>query len=99
MTFKFLRNPLVYSYDEQPIYDDEWFYSINKETMTSPRSGKIIPKYTIVTRIVLERFRHKFKPDHKALWYFKTKESAYRFIDYCKGYDEWELKMRRRRTR
>ena len=99
MTFKFLRNPLVYSYDEQHIHIDEWFYSINKETMTSPRSGKIIPKYTMVTRIVLERFRHKFKPDHEAFWYFKSKENAYRFIEKWKRYDEWEWKIRKRRTR
>ena len=97
--FKFFKNPLLYSQEEQPIFADEWFYSVNKESMTSPRSNKIIPKYTIVTRIILERFRHKYKPDHEALWYFKSKENAYRFIEKWKRYDEWELKMRKRRTR
>lgn len=100
--FKFLETHLLKTHDGHYINADEWFYSVNKEPITSPRTGKVIPKYTIVQRIVPIQLKHKFKPDHELLWYFKSRQSAYWLIDIWKGMDklnEWELKQRRRRTR
>lgn len=103
-SFKFFSTVLVKSHDGHDINVDEWFYTVNKERMTSP-SGKVIPKYTIVTRIVDKRLKFKFKPDHEALWYFKSKENAYWCIDIWRRqdkeakYEEWFEKIRRRRTR
>jgi len=86
--FKFLTNLfLLKSHDGHSIYCDEFFYTVNKEKMISPRTGKVIPKYTIVTRIVDKRFRTKFKPDHELLWYFKSKPNAYWLIDIWKRQD------------
>ena len=93
--FKFFSTALVISHDGHNIHCDEWFYTVNKEPMRSP-SGKLIPKYTIVTRIVDKRFKHKFKPDHEALWYFKSKENAYWLIDIWKRQDEIMFRSKRR---
>lgn len=98
-SFKFLSIVLLKSQDEHDIYPDELFYTVNKEQMISPRFGRIIPKYTIVPRIVMGKYKYRFKPDHNALWYFKSKHNADRLIDEWKRYDEWELKQRKRRTR
>ena len=95
--FKFLSNDiLLKSHDGHFIRCDDWFYSVNKENMISPRSGRKIPKYTIVTRIIDKRFRFKFKPDHELLWYFKSKENAYWLIDIWKRQDEIMFRSKRR---
>lgn len=97
--FKFLSTVLLKSHDGHNIYADEWFYTVNKEQMISPRFGRVIPKYTIVQRIVVGKFKYRFKPDHDVLWYFKSRHNAEWLIDVWKRYDEWELKQRKRRTR
>jgi hypothetical protein len=75
--FKFLKNPLIHTHDGAQIYAGDVFYSMNKEDMESVlRPGTIIPKYTIVRRRVDPKFKDVFKPDHEALWYFRSKDSA-----------------------
>lgn len=97
--FKFLSTVLLKSHDGHDIYPDEWFYTVNKEQMISPRFGRVIPKYTIVQRIVVGKFKYRFKPDHDVLWYFKSRHNAEWLIDVWKRHDKWELKQRKRRTR
>jgi hypothetical protein len=82
-TFKFLRTPLFTAHDGGDIYPGEYFYTMNKEVM-----GKSIPKYTIVRRCIHPKFANRFKPDHEALWYFRSKNNA----EYLKGI--WEREDR-----
>ena len=79
--FKFLNTYLVKTEDGHYIQTGEWFYSVNKEIIISPRSKKKIPKYTIVSRYIPHKFKHIFKPDHNILWYFKERVNAYNFIN------------------
>jgi hypothetical protein len=84
--FKFLKKPLLLDYRGDPIYVGEFFHSVNKEDMESlTRPGKIIPKYTIVTRCIQPIHKDKFKPDHKVLWYFKSKAFAEFFVGVCEA--------------
>lgn len=73
--FKFLNNPIAYSYTKNPIFAGEIFYSMNKEVITSI-GGRIIPKYSIVMRTVPYRYEFKYKPDYNTLFYFNTREEA-----------------------
>ena len=73
--FKFLRCPLTEAHDGGLIFAGEEFYTMNKEEMVSI-SGRILPKYIIVKRMVSKKFETKFKPDHEVLWYFRSKSNA-----------------------
>lgn len=73
--FKFLRCPLTEAHDGGLIFAGEEFYTMNKEEMVSI-SGRILPKYIIVKRIIPKKFESKFKPDHEVLWYFRSKSNA-----------------------
>jgi hypothetical protein len=86
--FKFFNRALLKSHDGHDIHVDEWFYTVNKEDMRSPRLNKLIPKYTIVQRFILKQFEHKFRPDHEKLWYFKSRENAYWLIEIWKRQDQ-----------
>lgn len=91
LEFKFFNRAIVKSHDGGYIHCDEFFYTVNKEKMISPRYNRIIPKYTIVTRYVHNKFKNKFKPDHEALWYFRSKENAYWLIEQWKRQDQIEI--------
>jgi|LauGreDrversion4_2_1035121.scaffolds.fasta_scaffold2344892_1 hypothetical protein len=87
--FKFLRDPLLFAHDGGEIYSGEYFYSMNKEDMESViRPGRIIPKYTIVTRCIHPIYKDKFKPDHELLWYFRSKINAERLREIWIGQDQ-----------
>lgn len=90
--FKFLRDPLLFAHDGGEIYSGEYFYSMNKEDMESViRPGRIIPKYTIVTRCIHPIYKDKFKPDHELLWYFRSKINAERLREIWIGQDQQEF--------
>ena len=74
--FKFLRTPLFTSHDGGDVYAGEVFYTMNKEDFQSVVPGRIIPKYTIVTRCIHPKYKDRFKPDHNTLWYFRSKSNA-----------------------
>ena len=54
---------------------DSFFYTVNKYDLKRI-NGEVLPKYTIVRRVVSSLYKDKFKPDHDALWYFKSRQSA-----------------------
>ena len=90
--FTFLRNPLFIAHDGGEIYSGEYFYSMNKEDMESViRPGRIIPKYTIVTRCIHPIYKDKFKPDHELLWYFRSKINAEWLREIWIGQDQQEF--------
>lgn len=74
--FKFLRNPIAKAHDGGDIYAGEVFYTMNKEDFPSIKPGRIIPKYTIVRRMVSKKFQEIFIPDYEVLWYFRSRENA-----------------------
>ena len=83
--FKFLRCPIATSHDGGDIYAGEVFYTMNKEEFQSI-SGRPIPKYTIVRRIVSKKFEGVFKPDYNSLWYFRSESNA----NYLKDIWKWQ---------
>lgn len=64
------------AHDGGLIYCGQEFFTMNKEDFPSIKPGRIIPKYTIVRRIVSPQFQKTFKPDHEGLWYFRSRENA-----------------------
>ena len=84
--FKFLRNPIAIAHDGGDIYAGEVFYTMNKEDMESIKPGRIIPKYTIVRRMVGKKYEDVFKPDYNSLWYFRSESNA----EYLKDIWEWQ---------
>jgi hypothetical protein len=89
--FKFFNSVLLKGHDGHDICVGERFYTVNKEDMVSLRNNRTIPKYTIVERIILKEFERKFKPDHEALWYFKSKQNAEWLIRIWKRQDEFSI--------
>ncbi len=73
--FKFFSNHIAIAHDGGYIFAGEHFYTMNKEEILSV-SGEIIPKYIIVKRIISKKFKDKFKPDYKKLWYFRSQSNA-----------------------
>ena len=86
--FKFFSCHIAIAHDGGHIYAGEVFYTMNKEEFQSI-SGRIIPKYTIVTRCVHPKYKDVFKPDHTKLWYFKSESNA----NYLKDIWEWQDKQ------
>lgn len=73
--FIFLKFAIANAHDGGTIHCGEEFYTMNKEEFPSI-SGRPIPKYTIVRRIVSKQFQQVFKPDYDKLWYFRSKQNA-----------------------
>lgn len=87
--FKFFqKKPLIEAHDGGYIYPDEVFYIMNKEDMESKTGKRLIPKYTIVRRIVRKEYEDMYKPDYDRKWYFKSRENA----EYLR--DIWEREDR-----
>ena len=86
--FKFLNCPIATSHDGGYIYAGEVFYTMNKEEFPSI-TGRPIPKYTIVRRMVTKNFEEIFKPDYNKLWYFRSESNA----EYLKDIWEWQDKQ------
>ena len=84
--FKFLRTPLFTAHDGGDVYVGEVFYTMNKEELQSVVPGRIIPKYTIVTRCIHPKYKNRFKPDYDSLWYFRSESNA----NYLKDIWEWQ---------
>ena len=86
--FKFFESVLAYSHNDEPIYAGEIFYTMNKEDFQSVVPGRMIPKYTIVRRMVGKHHQNRFKPDYETLLYFKTEEDAQYSKDILLYWDE-----------
>jgi|LakMenEpi03Aug12_release.lakeMendotaPanAssembly.Ray.scaffolds.fasta_scaffold212126_1 hypothetical protein len=83
--FKFLVEPLLNAHDGGDIYPGQEFYTVNKEELHLRE--RPTPKYSIVRRVVPFKYRHKFKPDHDILWYFRSKSNAEYLINIWKRDD------------
>ena len=87
--FKFLSPPIIKAHDGGYIYTNQIFYSMNKHEIKSMISEhSYTEKYTIVTRLIEEKHRDKFKPDYEALWYFRSKMNAIYLRGIWKKQDE-----------
>jgi hypothetical protein len=73
--FKFLTNPIAYTYNNEQIWAGEIFYTMNKEEIISI-SGEVLPKYIIIKRYVSKTHQDRFKPDYDKLFYFKSRYDA-----------------------
>lgn len=68
--FKFFDRPLFVTTDGFPIHSHEKFYSVNKFNIA------FRPKYSIISRVIPTHVT-----DFNKFWYFKSKESAQKFIE------------------
>ena len=74
--FKFFQKKYIArAHDGGYIYAEQYFYTMNKEEFMGV-SGRMVEKYSIVTRFLPKIYEDQFKPDYNSLWYFRSKQNA-----------------------
>ena len=89
-SFKFLKYPIVISFNEDYIYAGETFFIMNRHRSIAPGEDYVIGQMMVGTQ-----FRHEFKPEYYNFYYFKTEEEAQAVKDILIDQDNEIEKLRK----